>query len=247
MNNLQTNLFIDINIIKSEQINADILSWKIIIKKCHNILMNLSITSWKDHIHYIIRSFSKIMISSQSVYQIRVKIDKSLFKDRDLIFYSIYLKIYDYIVDTNIIFIYVQNNRSINIIISQHICLSNIAKYKEENCYAVSIKNINFVMYKSLIKSITQMFETQLANNITIYGDKLSKVITLKTIVKIYSDLWHDCEKTVNISESNYLQILLKENWAQKMIKFSKQVYSLRKKAQKLVNKNSINYTLKNK
>ena len=129
------------------------------------------------------------MISLQSVYQIRIKTDKFFFEDSDLIFHSIYSEIYNHIVNTNIIFVYVQNDESINMIILQHIHLDNIAEYKKENCYAVSIENIDLVMYKSLIRLIIQIFKTQLANNIMIYNNKLNKVVTLKTVIKIYSDL----------------------------------------------------------
>ena len=222
VNNLQTNLLIDINIIKSEQISMNILSWKIIIEESHNMLVNLNIISQKEHIHHIIRSFSKIMISSWSVYQIRVKTDKSFFEDRDLVFYLIYSEIYNYIVDINMIFVHVQNNRSINMIISWHICLSNIAEYKEESCYAVSIKNIDFAVYKSSIKSVIKMFKICLFNEITIYSNKINKVAALTAVVKIYLDLWHDCDRIINISELNYLQISLKKNWMKKVTKLSK-------------------------
>ena len=134
------------------------------------------------------------------------------------------------------IFIYVQNNRSIDMIISQHICLSNVAEYKEESCYAVNIKNIDFVMYKSLTRSVIEMFEICLFNEITIYSNKINKVAALTAVVKIYLDLWHNHDKIINILESDYLQISLKKNWMKKVIKLSKQVYSLNDEAQKLVN-----------
>ena len=214
----------------------NILFWKIIIKECCNMLMNLSITSWKEHTHCIIRFFSKIMISSQSVYQIRIKTDKFFSEDRDLVFHSIYSEIYDHIVDMNMIFIYVQNDKSINIIISQHICLSNVAKYKEESCYTVSIENIDLAVYKLSIKLIVKMFEICLFNEITIYNNKINEVAVLTAVMKTYSDLWHNHDRIVNISESDYLQISLKKNWIKKVTKLSKQVYLLSDEAWKLVN-----------
>ena len=119
-----------------------------------------------------------------------IKTEKqSLFNDRDLIFHSSYPETLAYVVDVNMSFIYVQNNRSINMIVSHHIHLDNISEYEEEGCYAVSIKNVNLVTYKLLIKLIIQISETQLANKITIYDDKSDKVVTLTVIVKAYSDL----------------------------------------------------------
>ena len=75
-----------------------------------------------------------------------------------------------------------------------------------------------------------------LANEITIYDNKSNKVTALTAVVKTYSDLWHDCERMMNISEINYLQMSLKENWEQNVTKLLKQVYLLDEKAQWLVN-----------
>ena len=191
VDNFQINLLIDMNIIDSEHISTDISSWKIIIEECHNMLVNLIIMSQKNsYVQQIIWVSSKTVISSQSIQQVMIKTEKqSLFNDKDLIFHSFYSETFAYVVDANMSFIHIQNDRFINIIVSCHICLDNISKYEEEDCYAVSIKNVNLIIYKSLTESIIQMSETQLANKITIYGDKLNKVTTLTAVVKTYPDL----------------------------------------------------------
>ena len=51
-----------------------------------------------------------------------------------------------------------------------------------------------------------------------------------------YSDLWHNHDRIINISESDYLQIFLKKNWMKKVTKLLKQIYSLNNEAWKLVN-----------
>lgn len=171
------------------------------------------------------------MILLQSVQQITVKMRKqSLSMNRDLVFHLFYSEAYSYIINTNMIFIYIWNNESINMIISWHAHLDNLADYKEEECYADIIKNLEFVIFHTS-RSVTKISETHLSNDIIIYDDKFNKVIALITVVKVYSDLWQDCEKTVNISESNYLQVFLKTNWKQNMIKLLKQIYLLDKEA----------------
>ena len=239
VNNLQINLLISMNIIDSECININILLWKIIIEECCNMLVNLIIMSQKNsHIWQIIWASSKTVIFLWFIQQVMIKTEKQfLFNNRNLIFHLSYSETLAYIVDANMSFIYVQNNESINMIVSHHICFNNISEYKEENCYTVSIKNVNFVIYKLLIRLIIQISEMWLINEITIYGNKSDKVTALIAIVKIYLDLWHDHRKTVNILETNYLQMLFKENWEQNAAKLLKQVYLLDEKAQQLINK----------
>ena len=116
-----------------------------------------------------------------------------------------------------------------------HTYMKIVTAYKKESCYVVSIKNVDLVVHKSSAKLIVQMFKICLFNEITIYGEKLIKVIVLTTVVKTYSDLWHDCRKTVNILESDYLQVLFKQDWEN--TKLSKWIYLLDNKACWLVNK----------
>ena len=95
------------------------------------------------------------MISSQFIQQISVKTEKQSFlKDRDLIFQSFYSEVYSYIVDANMFFVYIQNNELINMIIQQYVHLDSIIDYKKEDCYTVSIENINIAVYMLLIKLV---------------------------------------------------------------------------------------------
>ena len=53
--------------------------------------------------------------------------------------------------------------------------------------------------------------------------------------MQTYLNLWQNCDKIMNISESDYLQIFLKKNWKKKVIKLLKWIYSLNKKAHQLI------------
>ena len=122
-------------------------------------------------------------------------------------------------------FIYVQNNLFISMTLFYHICMKIITAYKKESCYIINIKNINLAVHRSSAKSVVQMFKIYLFNEITIYGERLIKVIVLITVMKTYLDLWHNHRRTINISESDYLQVLFKQDWEN--TKLSKQIYFL--------------------
>ena len=149
-------------------------------------------------------------------------------------FNSFYSETSDHIVDTNLFFIYVQNNLFISAMLSCHIKLEIVIKYEKKNCYTDSIENIKLVFLPEYVQHIN-MFKMHLLNNIIMYDSKFTEIIVLIKIMKTYSDLWHNQDITVNILKSDYLQIFLKENW--EIIKLFKQIHFLRKEAHCLVNK----------
>ena len=233
VNDLQANLLIDMNIIGPEQISMNISSWKIIIEGCCNMLVNLSIMSQKSHIHCIVRSFNKIVILLQSIHQVKIKTDTLLLSDRDLVFHLFYPDALKHIVDVNMSFVHIQNDRSTDMMIQQHAHLSVVAEYEEEKCYTDSIENLKLAVLPKCALKHVDMLEICLLNEVTIYGNKVREVTALISVMKTYSDLWHDCERTVDILKSDYLQVPLKSDW--KTTKLSKQIYSLEEEAHWLV------------
>ena len=238
VDNLQTNFLINMNIIESECINMNILSQKIIIKECQNMLMNLSIISrLNQQIQHTVQATQKITIFSCIIQQIFIKFKwQSLLTNQDLVFSFIYKDIYNYIIDANMSFVHIQNNLSTVMTLLCHIHLNVILKYKKKSCYTDNIKNLEFAVLH-LLKFIINMFKNCLSNKITIYSKQNADVTAFIAVMKTYLDLWHNHRKTVNILKSDYLQVFLKKNWEQEAAKLSKWVYSLRKKVQQLVNK----------
>lgn len=165
----------------------NISAQKAIVEECQNLLVNLNIKSQKEKAHQIIRSITKTIISSQSIYQITIKIEhQSLSMNRDLIFHSSYSETFEHIVNTNITFVHVQNDEFINMIILQHTCLDNITEYEKEDCYVKNTENVEFVIFH--LSKIISMSETHLDNEIIIYSE-LNSVTILVIVAKTYSDL----------------------------------------------------------
>ena len=188
--------------------------WKTILKECQNILIDLQITSWSNEwIQCIVWFFHKVIISFNVLHQISIKIKRQLLSaNQDLIFIFTYQDIYNYIVDANISFVYVQNNLSIAVTLSCHTYLDVISEYKKKECYTASIKNVDLAVHRSLIRLNNQIFKICLLNSITIYNTS-ANVAAIIDVIKIYSDLWHNHKKIINIFERNYLQVFFKKNW----------------------------------
>ena len=164
-----------------------------------------------DYVQWVIWIFIETVISSQSIHSVSIKIDHQLLLlNQDFIFNSSYSKTLKHIVDTNMFFIYVWNDLSISMTLSHHIKLKMIVKNDEKDCYVSSIKDFKFAaLWPS---KQTDMPETQLVNDITIYDNKSDKVAALTAVMKIYLDLWCNYKKTVNILKTDYLQMSLKKN-----------------------------------
>lgn len=128
------------------------------------------------------------MISLKTVQQISVKTDKQFSKNRDFIFHLFYSEVYNYIVDANLSFIHVQNDRSINMMISRHACLSLVIKYKKESCYAESIENLKLTVLLRCNLNQVNMSEICLSNSITIYSTP-DNIAAIADVMKTYSDL----------------------------------------------------------
>ena len=235
MNNLQTNLLIDMDIIGLKWISMNISSQKTILKECQNMLIDLQITSWPNRqIWCIVWFFHKVIILSNVLHQIFIKIERQLLSaNQDLIFTFTYQDVYNHVVDANISFVHVQNDLSNAVTLSCHTYLDVISEYEEKECYTVSIENINLAVHRSLTRSDNQMSEICLSNDITIYSTP-TNVAAIADVIKTYSDLWHDCRRTVDIFERNYLQVPLKKNW--ETTKLLKWVYLLSDEARWLVN-----------
>lgn len=68
VNNLQTNLLVDMNIIESEWISINISSCKTILRECKNMLLNMHIISQNhSHTKWVIWASVRTVISSLSV------------------------------------------------------------------------------------------------------------------------------------------------------------------------------------
>lgn len=117
--------------------------------------------------------------------------------------------------------------------LSHYVCLNVITEYEKEDCYADSIENLKINMFHQS-KSVN-MSETCLFNSIIIYDDKNNEIVMIAAVIKFYLILWKNHRNTVDILKSNYLQVLLKADYKNELLKLLKQIYSLKDKTHCLV------------
>ena len=154
---------------------------------------------------------------------------------------------YTSIVDHTLTSIEVCNNFNKTVVISYHTLLSWIIEYEADSCFLISsdllsqadsskLTNWVKVTFQTLlittviyyiVFNISVESEHQLQNEITVYEQITTAVTALTDIVSHYLDLWEDKRNITDISENEWIKILLLNNW-QKLYK-SEQVkmYSL--------------------
>ncbi len=236
VDDLRANLLIGMDIIGPERISTDIPARKAIIGGCRNLLVDLQITPRQNgRIRQVVKTASKIVLPPRSVTRVPVKSAVALPRGRDLVFRPTYHGAYNHIVDAEASFVHVRNDRAIPTVIPRHARLGVVADYEEEGCYRAAIEDVDFAAYTkpmTTAKTKLEMPETRLPNGVTIYG-KNNDTFTISRVVDAYPDIWEDRGRTVDIPESDYLQVPLRSDWEKE--KLSKRVYPLGDEARRLV------------
>ena len=184
-----TNLLIEMNIIDSEQISINISSWRIIIEECQDFLIIIDIISPEKCSDLL--SYTNLCLNYHicTVYIFNYNENKKtvFFNDQDLVFNSFYQEVSDHIVNTNLFFIYIQNDLIILIILFCYTKLEIIIEYKKEGCYTDNIENFEFVTL--YLSKCVDMSEICLFNNIIIYRSRSAEVAVFIAVIKTYLKL----------------------------------------------------------
>jgi len=134
--NLKTKLLLDINIIGFERIVVDVNRQKLIIKSCRNLKTKLKIKSKNDiRVKRIVKIEKNLVIVVYSVLEISVVVRSKILSNRNYFFESILFDAYFYIADKRIFFVYICNDRSISLYISQYAILKRLLEFEKQNCY----------------------------------------------------------------------------------------------------------------
>lgn len=76
--------------------------------------------------------------------------------------------------------------------------------------------SLNSKLNSDVFKSL--LIETILSTDVTVYGN----ITTMKVLTKVinhFSTVWKDLDKFVNLSMNNWMQILLRSDWNDKVIR----------------------------
>lgn len=155
VDNLKTNLFIELDILDLKQITINYKREILYIDSCRDIQVSIKITLIKNKIKKIVKTFDKTIILAYSSTIISVRLrNRKLLKNCNLMFISTKdsnrfesnNKVLLYIIDINLYIVQVNNILSQAIIVSKNSCLDIVYKYKKKDCYAILSKYSYFVV-----------------------------------------------------------------------------------------------------
>ena len=235
VDDLKANVLIETDILISEKIDILLSQWKAIVESCQNVQLDLNVTTLLNQTNWLLLLNNQTMIPVYDSIIVQIKSLQGLLTDCNLLFESEckLADIYTSIIDYTVISIEVQNASDKDMIISHHTPLGWIVKYKADSCFLVSsdllphtrlFKSISWVKttFQTLlvttavyhtVSSISVELEQQLLNSITVYEQITAAVTALNKVVNHYLSLWKDNGNMTDISESEWIEILLLNNW----------------------------------
>ena len=148
--------------------------------------------------------------------------------------------ILSHIVNVNFFCVYIKNTSDDTIIILRRCRLKMLQEYENKRCYLVFSNDAHFVAKQWIThtKKFTvrvlltaSVKKTSLSNKIIIY-ETLKTAFILTKIVNLYSKLWTNDGKIINVSFDRWMLINLKLNTKVAVAR----VYSLESKEKQIVN-----------
>lgn len=162
------------------------------------------------------RSKAKVIVGAHTISKIPIK-TILLPENRDFSFRPKYKtgslafqhnrSISSHLVDSNMSFVQLRNDRDTEIVLPKHTRLGVIDEIEEEGYYMIEEDSHGLTTQKvPSIKMVQGQLATKLSNSLTIYGLFDSPQFKqLAQACMIFPQIWVDQEKTVSIPESEYL------------------------------------------
>jgi len=130
---------LEINIIDFKRIIVDANKRKLIIKSCRNLKAKLKIKSKNDiRIKRVVKIEKSLVIVAHFVFEILVIVQDEILPNRNYLFESILFDAYFYVVNREMSFVYVCNDRLVSLRISQHATLERLLEFKKQDCYQIN-------------------------------------------------------------------------------------------------------------
>ena len=247
IDSLKINFLIDNNVLNLELIDIFTFINTVFIESCNvivSIIIKFRFFSQTKSVH----TTKKNKVSSHS--ELAISIHKIMTFDRDYIFESKKIAnfaVYAHLVNNNIKTILVRNDTHKTVQISKNFRLRNLIEIDFSNAMHVDTNHFDLILKRSkcfhksfwLQKALkkTSIFHVDLkSNNFSYLSTKHSNEIIIhrffvnvvEAFIKIiddYTDLWSN-QKFANLSQKNWMQISLKNDW-KRIIKEKAKVYSL--------------------
>lgn len=258
VDNLKANILIGMDILGPEGVIIDLPNENVIFSKCGNVAVPVQATARDNvRIRRVVRSEKKQIIPPRSTGRIEVSLKgKQPLPDRDFLFEPDMEGVYSHFVDADFGFVSVRNDTASPRVVPRHQRVGSIVEYEAEESYQIDVENHSLAAKapqekeptvdhftkllnpKSAIGigkvTIDPSLETRLPNGITIYGSQ-EHVEIMRRLTEENPRIWEDTGDTIDLPESEWLQVPITTDWQSSSAKLGNKVYPLTPEARALV------------
>ena len=234
VDDLSVKALIGIDIMKSEAIILDIAKDMAIIGSC-NIQVPMSMIVKGPRTDAVVISKARYAVSAHSFLTVSIE-PVELSAGRDLIFEPEQLDTLTLsasIVDNSLLSLMIRNDTDLPVTFARHTRLDKVLEYEAEGCFQIDMEHVTLaekppkkVRSKSLIKkafkglmcavaafsAVISIKKTVYSIGVTIYEDMIA-IAKIAKVVEAFSSLWKDIDNVINVSENQWMEISLVENW----------------------------------
>ena len=258
--NLKANVLIGIDILGSEGIDVLLMEKTATIRSCCGIQIPISVELKRmNQVNWGVFSKELMMIppATKAIVPVqgpkRKPFQQLLPVDQDFLFEpdmtATNASVYTHVVDHEMLGIQVFNDTATNITIPKGTQMGTIVEYKADGCFLVDAANAPLSAAPGVpsedVRNIIKTYlsdtspagnlETKLSNGVTIYRNA-NTTMTLSHLSNKFSDVFEDTGEVAEVSESEWMDIPLQDDWQTKYKAGQARVYGLSTKDKEVVN-----------
>jgi hypothetical protein len=227
INDLQTNVLIDMNIMSSEKCILNFRIKNMIFSTCENIAILIIIVRTNEFVNRFVLTATKIIVSSHTDMIVLIKIRKKSLSNKDYVFNSkretsldFEEEFFSHILINKSVKVHVRNISDQTYVILKNYKIERMNDFHEIESFAIFSENKHLtIAFNKLSKqrtnsrniqnsetSQTNSVEIVLLNEITVHENKKT-ISCIANVVDNYLNVWKDISKTINISQKKWMKI----------------------------------------
>ena len=268
VDNLKANILIGMDILGPEGVVIDLPHQRVTFTNCNGVSVPVQATARDNvRIRRVVRTGKRHIIPAKSTGTVAVSLrGKGLLPDRDFLFEPEMNGVYAHFVDSTFDFVSVRNDTASPLVMPRHHRIGSVIEYEAEESYPIDVEShslaakaspdkepriaelTTLLTPKSAVSKTTvdPCLETKLPNGITIYG-KPEHVEIMRRISEENPRVWEDTGDTIDLPESEWLQVPITTDWQSSSAKLGNKVYPLTPEARAVVDEKFDRCTLKGK
>ena len=186
VNDVKTNMLIEMNVMKSERINLDFENKIMIISTCRDIQVSINFHRKEISVNRTVRAATQITMSVEKTIAVSMRIKGAQIpKNRDYSFFSKMKRMLEsekeyfaHVTNFNLVAIQVRNTSDRSYTISKNFKIEHLRDFDEKNCFMASPEDSHLAVASSQTIDVRKALKSEnfmkitLANEITVYGDE---------------------------------------------------------------------------